>query len=78
MPIEMAMPDSDMMFDGMSKCRIRMNDTSTASGSVMQITNALRKWQQDQQDRERGDDHLVRTDRRVSVWIAPSISRVRS
>ena len=43
MPIEMAMPESDMMFDGMLKSRIRMNEISTASGSVMQITSALRK-----------------------------------
>ena len=43
MPIEMAMPESDMMFEAMPKCRIRMNETSTASGSVMQISSALRK-----------------------------------
>ena len=43
MPIEMAMPDSDMMFEGMPSRRMRMNETSTASGSVRQITSALRK-----------------------------------
>ena len=43
MPIEMAIPASDMMFDGILNCRIRMNDTSTESGSVRQIRTALRK-----------------------------------
>ena len=77
MPMEMAMPDSDMMFEAMSKCRIRMNETSTASGSVMQISTALRK--------------CIRISRiateamiiscvsvSVSVSMAPWISRVRS
>ena len=41
--MEMAMPESDMMFEAMLKCRIRMNDTSTARGKVMQISTALRK-----------------------------------
>ena len=37
-----------------------MNDTSTASGSVRQITNALRKCIRIKQHGQRGDDHLVR------------------
>ncbi len=41
MPIEIAIPASDMMLDGMPNSRIRMNDTRTDNGNVTQITNAL-------------------------------------
>ena len=42
-PMEIAMPASHMMFDGIRSPRIRMNDTSTAIGSVIHTISALRK-----------------------------------
>ncbi len=55
----MAMPESDMMLEATLKCRMRMNDTRTARGSVMQIKTALRTVPQDQYDRQRGDEHFL-------------------
>ena len=78
MPIEMAIPDSDMMFDEMPKTRIRMKAIRIDSGSVMTTTKHAAHVRQDQQDGDGGDEDLVLEHRRVTVWIAPSIRRVRS
>ena len=59
MPIEMAMPESDMMFEAMSKCRIRMNDDQHRQRQRHADHERAAEVHQDQQDRERGDDHLV-------------------
>ena len=77
MPIEMAMPESDMMFEAMLKCRMRMNDTSTARGRVMQISTALRKCIRISRI---ASEAIIISSRSVSVSvsIAPWISRVRS
>ena len=70
MPIEMAMPDSDMMFDAMPNVRIKMNDTNTDSGNVRQITSALRKCIRiSSTASEAMIISCVSTS--VSVWIAP-------
>ena len=56
---------------------MRMNDTSTASGSVMQITTALRKCIR---IRRIASEAMIISSRSVSVTVsmAPWISRVRS
>ncbi len=77
MPIEMAMPESDMMFDDTLKCFMRMNETSTASGSVMQISTALRKCMR---IKRIASEAMIISSRSVSVTVsmAPLMSRVRS
>ena len=62
MPIEIAIPASDMMFDGMPNSRIRMNDTRTANGNVTQITNALPTCIRIEQHGHRCDDRFMRQD----------------
>ncbi len=44
----------------MPNCRMRMNEISTASGNVMQITKRTAEVHQDQQHGQRRDDRLVR------------------
>ena len=57
----MAMPASDMMFDGdVEASRIKMNDTSTGQRQRHADHERAAEVHQDQQDRQRGDDHLVR------------------
>ena len=73
----MAIPQSDMMFEAMPNCRMRMKEINTDSGNVMQITSALRKCIRI--SRIASDAITVScVSTSVSVWIAPSISRVRS
>ncbi len=76
-PMEMAMPDRDMMFEATPNCRMRMNEASTASGRVRQITTALRRCMR---IRRMATEAMSISVARVStsVWTAPSISRVRS
>ena len=73
----MAIPESDMMLEAMLKCRMRMNDTSTASGRVMQINTALRKCIR---IRRIASEAIIISSRSVSVTVsmAPLMSRVRS
>jgi len=76
MPIEMVIPASDMMFAWMSmipncrKSHIIRNENSTASGSVMQITNTLRTCIR--MSRIAIDAMIISCDMTSSsVWMAP-------
>ncbi len=72
-----AMPDSDMMFDGMSSSRMKMNEISTAIGNVMQMMSALRACQSTSRITALATSISSRT-ACVTVSIALSIRRVRS
>ncbi len=65
------------MFEAMPNSRMRMNETSTASGSVRQMTKALRKCMR---IRRMASEAMIISWARISpsVWMAPSMSRVRS
>ena len=59
MPIEMAMPESDMMFDG--DVEVPHQDERDQHRQRQRHADHERAAEvhQDQQDRQRGDDHLV-------------------
>ncbi len=76
-PIEIAIPESDMMFEGTPTSPMNRNETSTAAGSARQTTSALRAW-----PRIRITTMLAiaisSRSVRTSVPSAPSMRRVRS
>ena len=78
MPIEMAMPESDMMFEGTLELAHEDERHEHRQRQRHADHHGAAEVHEDQQDGDRGDDHLVAAASRVTVSMAPWMSRVRS